>query len=295
MKNDGASAMRGYLWYRHAEDTAFQLRRGDPIGLLVAADGKLPERDVSNFAAIVSDAKKLGYRRFVVLFGVQGSANTKCRKGNEFGGCYKSQLDGLTWGVTKQVVRALQPIASSDFDIVYDIAPESCPAGSKLLVDKILATEQRTRATQYRDEFGDKHFIMSCGAGRAARGIAGIRAVASLYRELRIRPAAIDVHVYELEPDKVVDILTAANRAAAELGVPFDINETYYDHPNLFTAIARMESVNQLPALRQVLIFPLHARSNCQIDVSAPYDIAAMNKHLGRFSSSGSALPACHA
>ena len=103
----------------------------------------------------------------------------------------------------------------------------------------------------------------------------------ALYRQLGFRPAALDVHIYEKDAAKVTDLLRAAQRVAAQIGVPLDINETFYDHPNLFTTIRQLRAAQQLPALREVLVWPLRVGFKGAINVSAPYDIAALRAQLG--------------
>jgi hypothetical protein len=280
MRQEGAAVLRLHVWYRHAEDTLYQPKK-DPLGLLVATNGRLPDSDIKHLLAVASTVRAAGYQRLVVVLSPQGSSNPKARRGLVYGAGYDPRLDPLTWGVTEQVVRALHPLGGPDFDIDYDIAPETCPGGTKLLDDKIVAAYQRKMGANYWAEFHDHQFIMSCGAGRAVRGIPALRANETLYRDLGTRPASIDVHIYEPDSAKAVQIVVAANQVAVDLGVPLDINETFYDHPNLFASIRRMRAAHQLPALRQILFWPLRAGSKHAIDLSAPYDIGAVRGSLG--------------
>ena len=125
MKDQGAGAMREHVWFRHAEDTAYHPRH-DPLGLLVATGGKLPQEEVDHLVAIAGLAKRIGYRRFVVVLGIEGSANPKAKK-KTYGDAYDSRFDDLTWSVTRQVVEATQSLAGPGFDLVYDIAPGNLP------------------------------------------------------------------------------------------------------------------------------------------------------------------------
>lgn len=285
MQNEGATVMRLHLWFKHAED--------GPYKDLTPANGMFPKKQLANIVAIAAKVKSLGYHRFVVVFGAQGAANPKCKMGQEFGDCYDSRFDKLTWSVTRQTIQALNPLTTADFDIVYDIAPESCPGGTNLLVDRSLAAFQRVMLNHYHAEFNDDHFIMSCGAGTAVRGIPGLQSVAALYRETNVRPSSIDVHIYEIDAGKVGQILKVASASAMAVGVPLDINETFYDDPNLFSMISSLEKSGEVKNVRQVLIFPLHYGTSCQINVPPPYDIIGINRHLGRISSDGQVLPLC--
>ncbi len=61
-----------------------------------------------------------------------------------------------------------------------------------------------------------------------------------------------------------------------QLGVPLDINETYYDHADLFHELSPKVAGEELNSIRALLVFPRRSKSYCQIDVDAPYDMAAI-------------------
>lgn len=293
MASQGAKIIRTIVWYRHTEDEAMSRRPNDPLGLLIASAGKLPDKHVNNLFDYVSDAKSMGYTRFIVVLSAQGRSNPKCKR-LEWGDCYTDEYLGLTWSVTSQVVRALRNPVLSGIDVIFDISPEACfPPVPKLLVDKNLEAYSRFMIQNYRDSFGDKKFISSCGVGNVDRAMQGLAGQVALYKELKVQPGAIDLHVYDTDAAKVKNLLIKADQLAHELRVPLDIAETYYDHPNIFGTISALLSSNALGTLREILVFPRKNKSACQIGVSPPYSIERVDSHLQRRNSFGQRAGVC--
>jgi hypothetical protein len=268
-------------------------RPTDPLGMLVATNGKLPVEQVNNIVAYVTDAKSIGYERFIIVLGPQGTSNPKCKR-LEWGDCYNQKYLNLTWSVTDQVVRAVQLPSLSGIDVVFDISPEACfPPSPKELVDKNLESYSRYMIRNYRDTLGGQKFFSSCGAGNADRAILGLSGQQRMFNELDVRPSSIDIHVYDTDAAKVKKLLINADRVARELQVPLDVHETYYDHPNIFSTVSELLSSEELTSLRAILVFPRKNKSPCQIDVAPPYSMGTVNKHLKRYNDAGSPLEVC--
>lgn len=149
MAADGARVMRTMVWFRHAEDAQMAARPKDPLGLLVATDGKLHEKEVSNIVNFVSDAQAAGYRRFFVVLGPQGMSNPKCRKGTVWGGCYDEGFLEQSWSVISQVVTALHTPHPSKIEVIVDLSPENCGADS------------RSKMPVYRNKSNYTHSVVS--------------------------------------------------------------------------------------------------------------------------------------
>jgi len=284
----GATAMRTILWFYLAEDEKVaQKERNNPnsAGMVEATAGKLPDAIVSNLVQLISDAKSAGISRYIVSMGSQGTQNPKCRAGGdqaEWGNCYDPSLFKYSWTVTEQVAKALKSPRLSGIDVLIDIAPEGCFDPSlRTLLDRNLKDHASQMISHYRDEFGDRQFITSCGGGRSERSIRGLQGMEQLYMTLHTRPAAVDLHVYDKNQQDIAQMLEAADAAAKRLGVPMEIGETNIDHPYLFGTIHALLSNGKLASLRNVLVFPRRAASKCQIDVQAPYNIAAVRAAMG--------------
>ena len=282
------------VWFRHAEDAQMAARPKDPLGLLVATDGKLHEKEVSNIVNFVSDAQAAGYRRFFVVVGPQGTSSPKCRKGTVWGGCYDEGFLEHSWSVISQVVTALHTPQLSKIEVIVDLSPENCAdSRSKMPVYRNMGSYTHYMVRRYRDEFGDQQFIASCGTGSEDVVFSKLSSQENLFRELGVRPASVDVHIYETDQRVIRQSLIAADATARRLGVPLDILETYYDHPNIFRILSDMKSTNQLPSLRDILVWPRRTRSACQIGVRAPYAMNEFDTELGRRTPEGEILPTC--
>ena len=293
MRDEGATVLRLHLWFKHAEQGRYRL--------LNPVEGKFPAEELRNIIRVAATAKRIGYRRFIAVFGAQGEANPSCKRGSEWGDCYDSRYDALTWSVKEQTILALNPLCTPDFDIVYDIAPKSCPPGTATLLNRAFVHFDTFMLTRYRSEFHDSHFIISCNGGPAG-GVPAVQEITALYRELNVRPASIDAHISVDErryPQDLVRarlVLTAASAAASSLDVPLDINETRDDDVYLLRLIEQLAASGQVTNIRQILLFPLREGSNCHgINVAPPYDIAGIYRELGRLAPSGRRLPSCTA
>ncbi len=104
----------------------------------------------------------------------------------------------------------------------------------------------------------------------------------TLYRDQAVKPAALDLHIYERERSEIRRLLAAADAAATKLGVPLDINETYYDHADLFNELSPKVAGEELNSIRALLVFPRRSKSYCQIDVDAPYDMTSIGAAIGQ-------------
>ncbi|MGH8468115.1 MAG: hypothetical protein ACREVY_03690 [Gammaproteobacteria bacterium] len=294
MATDGARAMRTIVWFRHAEDAEMAARPKDPLGLLIATDGKLDSNEVSNIVNYVSDARDLGYRRFFVVVGPQGTSNPKCRKGGVWGACYNERFLQQSWSVISQVVTALHTPQLSKIEVIVDLSSENCADSlSKMPVYRNMTNYTRYMLARYRERFDDHQFIASCGTGSEKVIFPTLASQENLFRELGMRPASVDVHIYETDQRIIRQLLITANATARRLGVPLDILETYYDHPNIFRIVSDMKSANQLASLRDILVWPRRVRSACQIDVRAPYAMNRFDTELGRRTPEGRILPTC--
>jgi hypothetical protein len=151
----------------------------------------------------------------------------------------------------------------------------------------------RYMVSHYRDKFGDHQFIASCGTGSQERVLGELAAQVSLFRDLGVRPASLDIHMYETDPEVLRNILLSADATARRLGVPLDVLETYYDHVSLFKIASDLMSANQLPSLRDLVVWPRKMTSECSMDVRAPYDMKGMDAELGRRNSAGQSLQVC--
>ncbi|MCI0557552.1 MAG: hypothetical protein MN733_03580, partial [Nitrososphaera sp.] len=204
MAADGARVMRTIVWFRHAEDAEMAVRPKDPLGLLVATDGKLREKEVSNIVNFVSDAQAAGYRRFFVVVGPQGTSNPKCRKGTVWGGCYNEGFLEHSWSVISQVVTALHTPQLSKIEVIVDLSSENCAdSRSKIPVYRNMSNYTQYMLTRYRDKFGDQKFIESCGTGSEDVVFPALSSQENLFRELGVRPASVDVHIYETDQEMI--------------------------------------------------------------------------------------------
>jgi hypothetical protein len=280
MNAAGASVLRTIMWFRHAEDEAMARRTRDPLGLQIASDGKLEPWVLNNLAAYARDARLNGYRRMIVVLSAQGTANPKCRRGGEWGACYDDRLIHNTWSVIAQVVSHLKSADLAGMDMTYDISPTSCvPEKSKLDVDRKLEAYSRYMVMQYQQRFQDSKFITSCGGANDKRAAEGVIARAKMFRELGVKPAAIDLHLYETDRHDAIQLGKTANNEARALGVPLIIAETYFDHPSAFE-LARSRR-KELPQLSTMLVFPRLTSSACQFSVAPPYVLEPIVQAVG--------------
>jgi hypothetical protein len=278
--SQGARSVRTILWYRHAEDEQMARRRKDPLGLAVASDGALGREVIGNLLGYIDDARKAGFERFFVVIGPQGTANPKCRR-KQWGDCFDERLLELNWKVVQQVHEA---VFSSDrgIDVVLDVAPTACPSpAGHAILDKNLATASRFILETYKRKFDDRHFIASCGVVHARRDLVKVTGRVTLFQELGLKPAGLDVHIYETEPSRVTATLVESSKEAARLAVPLIVAETFYDHPNIFAAVRELKVSGKLGDLSDLLAFPRRTGSRCQIGVSAPYDLSPQRRALG--------------
>lgn len=293
MAAQGANSMRTILWYRHAEDAMMAKRKHDPLGLAVATKGRLPDQTIRNLTDYIGDAKAAGYRRFIVVVGTQGTSNPKCRR-EDWGDCYDDSLIASSWSVAEQVGTAVRNPTLAGIDVILDIAPTSCAAArGEQLVARNLRRFSRYMVEQYHHVFADNRFITSCGAGNADRDIPELKARVDLFKELGVRPAALDVHVYDTDEPDVRRLLLSSDDMAKGLGVPVLIGETYYDHPNVLQVASELVAAGRIRPLTDLLVFPRRAKSACQIGVPAPYDMAAIGTRLGKRDAAGAVRAAC--
>jgi len=294
MATEGAKAARTIVWFRHANEEVMANRPADHLGMLVATNGKLPMEEVTNIVNYVSDAQAAGYSRFFVVVGPQGTSNPKCRKGTEWGGCYNEEFLGRTWSVIEQVATALHSPKLSKIEAIIDLSSENCAeANTNKLVYLNKLNFTRYMITRYRDKFGDHRFIASCGPGTEKVIFPALTSQESLFRELGVRPASVDIHIYETDPEMTRRFLLTADATARRLGVPLDILETYYDNTDILRLVSDLKSKNLLPSLRDLLVFPKKFGSSCHIDVPAPYDMKLLDIRLGRRTQDGQMLPVC--
>lgn len=281
MHAQGASVLRTNLWFRHAEDRAFGPRARDPLGLMVASAGALPGRYLSQLERYLLDARQAGFEQFILVAGVQGRANPRCRAaGGEWGSCYEADLTPLSFGVVEQVVAHLQRSDLEGLKLIFDIAPSTCaPSDSARRVDRQLMAYARFMVKSYRERFGDRRFIASCGGNDARRAERGLAAQSAMYRALGVLPAAMDLHIYVTDRDAVTRLIDVAQREASGLGVPLIIGETYFDHPNVFDTLRTQRG--RWPALGTLLVWPRLEQSACHFSVAPPYALAPIVQRLG--------------
>lgn len=280
MNAEGATVLRTNLWFQHAEDKAMAARAKDPLGLMTATAGRLERADLDRLVTYIRDARQAGYRRFILIAGIQGTANPRCRGDGEWGSCYDATLTPKTWSVVEQVVSHLRTADLAGMKPVYDIAPSACaPEGSQRLVDRNFDAYTRYMVSKYKQAFGDSQFILSCGGADDRRASKALIAQAKMFRELGVRPAAIDLHVYETVREDVIDLAKTANQEAASLGVPLIFAETFFDHPNVFDLVKVRQRV--LPQLTTLMVWPRHTASLCQVSVAPPYPIRPIVQKLG--------------
>lgn len=271
MHGQGASIMRTNLWFRHAEDIQMA-RAPDPLGMLVASDGRLPAAKLANLVRLASDARSSGYTLFGVAIGPQGRSNPKCREGGVFGACYDPGLLERSWSVVDQTAAALLPLRTPGFQVVLDISPENCPDGEAgPLVERNEEAFTKAIVGRFARKYGTG-FFASCGGAPPSRGARGLQALARIYREMNVRPALIDVHLYERNSNAVDAELINADRVAGGFGVPLYVMETYADDSVLFAEAERLKRARQAANLAGVMIWPLDAGAACQISISPPYD-----------------------
>jgi hypothetical protein len=281
-----AESIRTIVWFRHSEDPS-RRAKNDHLGLRVATAGKLPQRDVAALLAFLRDAHDAHFSRVTVVLGGQGSANPKCRKG-DWGECYDAELLPLSWSVVEQVVSSVKAANIQGMRVVFDIAPTACfDASQSELLRGNLSNAVRYMVTHYSQRFHDRDFIVSCGSRNGKRASAGLRALAELYRDLDVRPASLDIHVYETREAEVRKLLLEADELASGLNVPLEILESFYQHPNLPEVIRSLRSSGHLEALATVQVFPRTPPSLCQENVEAPYPLAEFRQRAGLSSRCG--------
>jgi hypothetical protein len=299
MAQEGARSARVILWYRLAEDEpmARTAARRDPLGYPVASGGALPQAYLGNLVAFASDVASAGYTRFYVNIGPMGTSNPTtsaqdCRP--ELPNCYNARFLPAVWSVARQVITRLRRELGGRIDLVFDIASEKCfVPNSPTELEKNLATFTRYIVSQYAAAFGSGGFVVSCIGVRSARALANLQAIASLYRELRVRPAAIDIHLYAKDAQVAQSILLAADYVAAQLQVPLDMSETTANDPMLAHLVEQLADAGRLTNLRTMMIFPHSPDAICHADVSPPYDITLLEKWLGLLNNAGARTPAC--
>jgi hypothetical protein len=272
MHDQGAAILRTVLWYHHAEDVRTG-RRGDQLGLVEAAQGRLPDQAVANLMAFASDARDRGYGMFSIALGPQGHANPKCREREIYGACYQPELLDLTWQVTDQVAAALLPLERPGFQILLDISPEDCPSGrAGPLLEKNETDYTREMVTRFSRKYGHG-FSVSCGGHPAARGLAGLKALNDIYRAAGARPSAIDVHLYATDPSEIDTVLGAADRMAKSYRAPLYVMETYADNAGLYAEASRLKASGRTPSLAGVTMWPKNAADACHVSLTPPYDL----------------------
>jgi hypothetical protein len=282
---EGVTTLRTIIWYRHAEDALMEriAQRNDSLGLLVATDGQLSAKDMSNISSFVRDAQSIGFNQVVLVLGPQGTSNPKCRANGVFGECYDSGFTSKSWSVVEQLAKETHGPAFAGTNVILDIAVEMCfVRGSPQLLDRNLESFANFMLSHYRDEFGDSRFIMSCGGGAAARNQRMLENMTSFFQELKVRPAFIDLHLYLADRNAVESALLSADATASKLAVPLVIGETFVDHSDLFQIIAELRRSHTLTSLKEVIFWPLRKGSPCRTyDVNAPYQIPAFETALG--------------
>jgi hypothetical protein len=268
-----ADSIRTIVWFRHSEDDTWK-GKSDRLGLRVASGGKFAQRDIDALLTFVADARDARFSRITVVLSAQGAANPKCRK-VEWGACYDSKLVPLTWSVMEQVISAVKTVARPGIKIVFDIGPTECFDDSDgALLRGNLSQQLRYLVGHYAERFHDRDFIVSCGSRNGERAAAGLQNLASLYEGLNVRPASLDIHVYEVQEAQVRKLLLDAEAIAAQLGVPLEVLESFYQHPDLADVIRQLRSSGHLQTLTTVQVFPRTPASSCQEDVQAPYSLS---------------------
>ncbi len=194
----------------------------------------------------------------------------------------RSGVFPLSSSVVSQVRTAMQESANS-IEVLLDISPEGCfDSSGTRLIDRT-QRDFTSRMISAWDRGPTKvEFFVSCGAGRAKRALRDLSGLIALYRDQAVKPAALDLHIYERDRSEIRRLLAAADAAATKLGVPLDINETYYDHADLFNELSPKVAGEELNSIRALLVFPRRSKSYCQIDVDAPYDMTSIGAAIGQ-------------
>jgi hypothetical protein len=277
MIGEGARLVRTILWFR--DTTQDDKPSGaDVLGLLRAHDGTLPEQKVQNIVAFASDARAAGYRELVLVPGPLIEASPKCRA-VEFGACFDETTLGRTWSLVAQIKRAIQPLSTSRFRILLDIGPETCPTISRQPVGRTLAQYTEFMIAHYSREFHDGEFIVSCGGGATAtQGLTRLRALASLYRQLHVKPAGLDLHMYFENPSDYGTALAGAEAEAEHLNTNLFVLETYLDNGPMFDALRRLRDAAKLDRLSMLAVWPLKSNAGCQLSEGAPFPLDLLKR-----------------
>jgi hypothetical protein len=277
MRAQGAGIVRTILWFRHVNANGRTLPSGaDVLGLLPATDGRLPVPVLQNIVTYASDVRNAGFRFLFLPIGPQVEANPKCRR-LQWGDCFDAKTMALSWPVIDQVERAVRPLNAPGFHVMLDIAPEDCPeVASKDPIAQTMRDYARYMVTRFSAAYG-RDFIVSCGGGpSAAVALRRVDAMAQLYRGTAVRPAALDVHIYDQPAGEIEKTLLGVEARAERMAVPFYVLETYHDHPDLFRSVRRLRRDGRLSSLQILAVFPLDHDRGCQESLVAPYSLDAL-------------------
>jgi hypothetical protein len=268
----------------------------DILGMPVATDGHLPEAYINNLQSFAADLVASGYVRYYVNIAPMGTSNprtsaSECKGGR--GNCFNPDLMALDWSVAQQVISSLRAALGHKIDLVFDLASEQCLFDPNVELFRNYDSFVRYMLSRYKETFGSGGFVISCGAGNglAPKAVAGLRSLGERYRELRIKPAAIDVHVYPTNLPAIMSLLRTANEVADQLRVPVDIAETYANNELILSSVSDMVQSRQLN-LRTIMMYPTTAENQCNIP--APYDISSFDVMLGRRNAAGAKKQVCN-
>lgn len=271
MRSAGAEVVRSLIWIVNAEDPS-SAALNDQLGMLRARGGKLPPDTLSNIVKYVTAVRDAGFKRFYLVIAPRAHAGPKC-KVRRWGDCFDPSTLPLTWSEVSQVVNSVKPLDTSNFHVYYDIGLEMC-YGSRAVSPSAVQLEQYVRymLTAWQQSFHNSDSFISCSAatvGRIARVSESVPRLVSLYREIGVTPAVIDIHVYSVNPDDIAAKLSIGDSGAQALNVPLTVLETSYDNHPLFDQIGQVRS----PPIRDVVLWPKQAGGTCAFDSVLPPDL----------------------
>jgi hypothetical protein len=255
MRKAGFEGIRVIVWFASQNDGGRNLFNID--------DPSVAAKNVSEFA---SDLNSLGYSRFYLAFGPQGTAKVACRKAT-WGDCFDPQQIGKAVAFILKVRQALD--ASPHPALYVDLQNSGAMASGiaeqlKGNMDRYLSTLVKAYAHEFPH---DLTTISIQGRNTGDRS----EFVFKVYEEAGLEPSYLDFHIYQSDPASLAQIGEALRSARKRL--PVVIGEAAYGDPRAVAAISSL-AASYDPAGVQIYFWPLRdVEGDCGVDTAPPYDL----------------------